>query len=63
MFNGTVLAPGRDTKVTSVEEIEIRTEAHDDASVRTLELVMSVNGGDEEIVSLRHDGRTATAAG
>ncbi|MEM7406236.1 MAG: hypothetical protein AAF458_13135 [Pseudomonadota bacterium] len=50
-----LLAPGRDTKVTSVEEIEIRTEAADDAALKRLELVLSVNGQDEQVVDLRQE--------
>ena len=44
--------PGRDVRVTSIEEIEIEVRAQDDVAVRDLELVMSVNGGADEIVQL-----------
>ncbi|MGH7718428.1 MAG: DUF4175 family protein, partial [Gemmatimonadaceae bacterium] len=44
--------PGRDTKVTSVEEVLTEVEAADDYGVRKLELVYSVNGGEERSVVL-----------
>lgn len=48
--------PGRDVRVTSVEEFLIEATAHDDLSVGRLELVYSVNGGSEQTVVL--DGGT-----
>jgi len=47
-----LLAPGRDAKVTSIEEVEFRVDASDDVAVGELELVVSVNGGDEEVIRL-----------
>jgi hypothetical protein len=44
--------PGRDVRVTSIEEIEIEARAQDDVAVRDLELVISVNGGADEVVQL-----------
>jgi uncharacterized protein DUF4175 len=44
--------PGRDTKVTSVEEISIALRASDDYGVAGLELLYSVNGGAEQRVVL-----------
>ncbi|HEY9385397.1 MAG TPA: DUF4175 family protein, partial [Gemmatimonadales bacterium] len=44
--------PGRDTKVTSVEEISIALHAQDDYGVAGLELLYSVNGGAEQRVAL-----------
>lgn len=44
--------PGRDTKVTSVEEISIALRAEDDYGVAGLELLYSVNGGAEQRVAL-----------
>ncbi len=44
--------PGRDTKVTSVEEISIALRASDDYGVAGLELRYSVNGGAEQKVAL-----------
>lgn len=44
--------PGRDTRVTSVEEVAARIEAADDFGVRTLTLHLSVNGGLEQLVTI-----------
>ena len=48
----TIEQPGRDTKVTSVEEISIALRAQDDYGVTGLELLYSVNGGAEQRVTL-----------
>jgi hypothetical protein len=40
--------PGRDTKVTAVEEVFVEAVAEDDFGVSSLELVYSVNGGPEQ---------------
>ena len=37
--------PGRDTSVSSIEEVYVEAQAEDDFGVRDLELVYSVNGG------------------
>ncbi len=44
--------PGRDTKVTNVEEVSIAIKASDDYGVTGLALLYSVNGGAEQRVSL-----------
>ena len=44
--------PGRDTKVTNVEEVSIAIKASDDYGVTKLDLLYSVNGGPEQQVSL-----------
>ncbi len=44
--------PGRDTKVTSVEEPYIEITATDDYGIETVELVLSVNGGEDEIIAI-----------
>lgn len=44
--------PGRDLQVTAVEEIFAEVEARDDHGVGVVELVYSVNGGDERTVRL-----------
>jgi hypothetical protein len=49
--------PGRDTRVTNVDEVFLEATAEDDYGVRSLELVYSVNGGQEQTVSLYSDGR------
>ena len=51
-----VAAPGRDTKVTSVEEVMTRLEAGDDYGVRSLRLHVSVNGGPDRVVSVVDSG-------
>lgn len=53
-----LLAPGRDAKVTSIEEVEFRVDASDDVAVGDLELVVSVNGGAEEVIRLGGDNST-----
>ncbi|NOT43292.1 MAG: hypothetical protein HOP14_01670, partial [Acidobacteria bacterium] len=49
--------PGRDTSASSIEEVLLEVTAQDDFGVRNLELVYSVNGGEEKSVSL-FGGRT-----
>ena len=49
--------PGRDTRVTSVEEVTVAVRASDDYGVETLELRYRVNGGDERRVALADSGR------
>ena len=44
--------PARDVRVTSVEEVYIEAQASDDYAVDALELIYSVNGGDEQTISL-----------
>jgi len=44
--------PGRDTKVTSVEEVTIAVRASDDYGVGGLELHYGINGGPEERIAL-----------
>jgi hypothetical protein len=48
----TLLSPGRDVRVTSIEEIAVDVRAEDDVAVRELEIVLSVNGGPDEIVDI-----------
>jgi hypothetical protein len=47
--------PGRDMSVTSIDEVFLEVEAEDDFAVESVELVYSVNGGREQIISL-YDG-------
>src|SRR5690606_23894636 len=44
--------PGRDIRVTLVDEPWVEAQATDDFGVRNLELVYSVNGEEEKVVSL-----------
>ncbi|HTL04179.1 MAG TPA: DUF4175 family protein, partial [Gemmatimonadales bacterium] len=57
----TIEQPGRDTKVTTVEELSIALKAEDDYGVTGLELVYSVNGGPEQRVSLSDSTGKSTA--
>ena len=52
----TIVKPGRDSKVNPIEEVFTEIKGEDDYGLRRLELVFSVNGGDEQIVAL-YDGR------
>src|SRR5690606_17937491 len=47
-----ILAPAGDIDVTSIEEVGFDLAASDDLAVRELELVLWVNGLEEEIVDL-----------
>ena len=44
--------PAMDVRVTSVEEVYVEAEASDDFSIDVLELIYSVNGGEERTISL-----------
>jgi Domain of unknown function (DUF4175) len=44
--------PGRDTRVTSIEEVPISVRASDDYGVRAVELHYTVNGGADHVVPL-----------
>jgi len=50
----SILSPGRDTKVSVVEEPLIRIRAQDDQGITALKLVLSVNGEAERTVPLLH---------
>jgi hypothetical protein len=50
--------PGRDQKVLSVDEVYTEARAEDDYGVAKLDLVYSVNGGDERTMPL-HEGTRA----
>jgi hypothetical protein len=52
----SITKPGRDAKVSSLEEVFIEARAEDDFGVQRLELVYSVNGGETKTVGL-HGGR------
>ena len=49
--------PGRDTKVTAVDEVFTQVKATDDYGVSTIDLLYSVNGGPEKTVSLQAGGK------
>lgn len=58
--SATFLKPGRDAKVTSIEEVFTELEAEDDYGVARADLVYSVNGGPEKTVVV-HKGRARKA--
>ncbi|NKC14806.1 MAG: hypothetical protein GKR94_22260 [Gammaproteobacteria bacterium] len=47
-----IAAPGRDAKVSPIEEVTIRVDASDDVAVRDLQLLVSVNGAPERSLGL-----------
>ncbi|HEY8061908.1 MAG TPA: DUF4175 family protein, partial [Gemmatimonadales bacterium] len=49
--------PGRDTRVTSVEEVPMSVRASDDYGVRTVQLHYTVNGGADHVVPLTDSTR------
>jgi hypothetical protein len=53
----TLLKPGRDAKVTAIEEVFTELRAEDDFGVGRAELVYSVNGGPARTIVL-HQGRS-----
>ena len=60
----TISRPGRDTKVTNLEEVFVEAEAEDDYGIRDVRLLFSVNGEPEESVSLeigRYPRNTTTS--
>ena len=52
----TLSKPGRDTNATPVEEFFVEARADDDFAVRDLQLVYSINGGEEKTLRL-YDGK------
>jgi len=52
-------SPGRDAQVSSLEEVDVAVDVADDFGVQELELVLSVNGGEEETVSFATAGSAA----
>ncbi|HEV8358308.1 MAG TPA: DUF4175 family protein [Gemmatimonadales bacterium] len=58
----TIEQPGRDTKVTSVEEVTIAVKAADDYGVQGVELAYSVNGAPEQRVALTDSARRRPSA-
>jgi hypothetical protein len=58
-----VLKPASDRTVTRLEEVDIEAQAEDDYGVDRLDLVYSVRGGSEKIVSLRIPLQNTTVTG
>jgi hypothetical protein len=52
----TMAKPGRDAKVTTVEEVFTEVNAEDDFGIGKLDLVFSVNGGEEKVEALFRKG-------
>jgi hypothetical protein len=48
----SIVKPGRDSTVTPLQEVFLQARADDDFGVRSLELVLSVNGGPQKAVRL-----------
>ncbi len=44
--------PGRDTRVSPIQEVFVEAKAEDDYGIAKLELIYSVNGGAEKTISL-----------
>ncbi len=53
----TITKPGRDSKVNPIEEVFTEIRGEDDYGLSKVELVYSVNGGEEQVVNL-HSGRS-----
>lgn len=53
-------APGRDARVTPIEEIGIGVRASDDVAVHDLEIVLNINGVEERIVRFATDPAVPT---
>lgn len=49
--------PGRDTKVTNIEEVTIAVSASDDYGVEAMELRYRVNGGEEKRLAMADSGK------
>lgn len=58
-----IARPGRDARVTPIEEVTVAVEAADDFGLRELTLHYSVNGGPEKRVPLLGKGAAASAEG
>jgi hypothetical protein len=56
----TVAEPGRDVRVTRLEEVFTSVEAEDDYGVARVDLVYTVNGGPEQTVALHAAGARRT---
>ncbi len=52
-----ITEPGRDTRVSTIEEVFTEVEAEDDYGVGRVELVYSVNGGEEQSITLHASSR------
>ncbi|MDH3633600.1 MAG: hypothetical protein OES20_02750 [Gammaproteobacteria bacterium] len=57
----SILSPGRDTKVSMIEEPVMKVRATDDLGIAKLELVVTVNGADEQRIALMPSGNRTGA--
>jgi len=55
----SILSPGKDTRVSMIEEPLMRIRANDDQGIASLQLVLSVNGEDEQVVQLLQETQAA----
>ena len=55
--------PGKDAKVSPLEEVPIEVEASDDFGLREVKLMYSVNGGPEKAVNMLTQPNAKTASG
>ncbi|RMG54008.1 MAG: hypothetical protein D6723_06040, partial [Acidobacteria bacterium] len=55
----TIEKPGRDVKATSIQEVFTQARAEDDNGITALELRFSINGGEEQTVTLYRARRDA----
>jgi len=55
----SIPSPGKDTRVSMIEEPLMRIRANDDQGIASLELVLSVNGEDEQVVKLLDETQAA----
>ncbi|HEY7699918.1 MAG TPA: DUF4175 family protein, partial [Vicinamibacteria bacterium] len=53
----SITKPGRDSKVSPIEEVFAEVKAEDDYGLAKVELVYSVNGSEDKVVSLYGGGR------
>jgi len=53
----SILSPGKDSKVSMIEEPLMRIRAQDDQGIASLELVLSINGEDAQVVTLLPEGQ------
>jgi hypothetical protein len=54
--------PGRDTRASAVEEVFVEATAEDDYGVSKLEILYSVNGGEEQSITLLDSSRSLKEA-
>jgi hypothetical protein len=53
--------PGRDVRVTAIEEVFVEARANDDFGISNLDIIYSVNGGEDRVISLLSGGDSGLA--